>query len=114
MALEVEVRAGIEAGGGPSATPSALIALDALQVAGWMRSRSRETRWASDRIGTQVERIRAQLAPIRAGLEASFGREAFRSTAFEEGAGRDLEASPVRIAYAVRWLELGDGTDGPG
>ena len=115
MALEIGVREA-EAGGGSPTPPSAMIALDALQVAGWMRSGSRGTRRAGDRIGTQVEHIRAQLAPIRsrAGLEASFGREAFRSAAFGEDAVRDLEASPVRIAYALRWLELGEGTDGRG
>lgn len=45
-----------------------------------------------------VDRLRAQLVPIRTrrALAASFGREACMTPG-------------LRAAYAVRWLELGDG-----
>ena len=53
----------------------------------------------------------ASSAPIRSrrGLAASFDREAFRP---RESSGPREPArrfEPVRIAYALRWLELGDG-----
>jgi hypothetical protein len=44
-------------------------------------------------------------------LAASFGREAFRSAA--PGPQDRLPASPSRAAYAIRWLELGDGIRRP-
>jgi hypothetical protein len=46
----------------------------------------------------EVDRYRAQLVPIRSrrALAASFGREASMTPG-------------LRAAYAVRWLELGDG-----
>jgi hypothetical protein len=50
----------------------------------------------------EVDTIRVHLSPIRsrASLAASFEREATR-----------IEA--VRLAYAIRWLELGDGIARP-
>ena len=65
--------------------------------------------------------IRAQLAPIRdrRGLAASCGREAFRTSArARRDAGADAAdlpdaIGPVRVAYAVRWLELGRGIRRP-
>ena len=69
----------------------------------------------------EVDLIRAQLAPIRdrRGLAASFGREAFR-TSDAPDATQGVDAAdlpdaigPVRVAYAVRWLELGRGIRQP-
>jgi hypothetical protein len=61
--------------------------------------------------GREVELIRTHLAPIRSRqvLAASFGREAFHGD--PSGSG-ELE-SPVAAAYAIRWLELGDGEARP-
>jgi hypothetical protein len=62
--------------------------------------------------GAQVERVRRHLAPVRTrtSLAASFGREAFHivPTTIE----RD-DPSPIRLAYALRWMELRDGATGP-
>ena len=54
-------------------------------------------RWKASGFGRRVEDVRSQLAPIVAPtlLEDSFAREAAPS-------------EPVRIAYAVRWLELSE------
>jgi len=71
-------------------------------------------RWATFAFGAEVDRTRAQLAPIRsrAGLLNSFSREASiavtRTPAPSSG-----PAGPVRVAYAIRWLELGDGRARP-
>jgi hypothetical protein len=56
----------------------------------------------------EIALVRAHLAPIRsrAGLAASFSREAFHAVPADEIG----EASgAVRVAYALRWLELGSG-----
>jgi hypothetical protein len=71
-------------------------------------------RWTTYPFGQEVERTRGQLAPIRsrAALFASFSREA--SIAVTRGvATTGLPAGPVRVAYAIRWLELGDGRRRP-
>ena len=72
------------------------------------------SRWTTYPFGQEVDRTRGQLAPIRsrAGLLASFSREA--SIAVTRGVVETgLAAGPVRIAYAIRWLELGDGRRRP-
>lgn len=88
-------------------------------------------RWLGTPFAREVDRTRAQLAPIRSrhGLIASFSREA--SIAVTRGecsapadragptAGPGIEVDPVqppgpvRVAYAIRWLELGDGRRRP-
>ncbi len=59
--------------------------------------------WRLPGFGREVDEIRAQLGPIelRATLTASFSREAERRTAVHGAA-----ATPLDLAYAVRWLEL--------
>ena len=68
-------------------------------------------RWTTTAFGLEVDRTRAQLAPIRsrAGLidAPSAGRPRSRSPGGARFTG--LPAGPVRVAYAIRWLELGDG-----
>ena len=71
-------------------------------------------RWTTHPFGREVDRTRAQLAPIgsRSMLLASFSREA--SVAASRGAlEAGLPAGPVPVAYALRWLELGDGRARP-
>lgn len=67
-------------------------------------------RWAGLAFGREVDRTRAQLAPIRSrtGLVTSFLREA-SVAATRAPSDSDQPAGPVRVAYAIRWLELGDG-----
>jgi hypothetical protein len=72
------------------------------------------TRWTTYPFGREVDRTRGQLAPIRsrAALLASFSREA--SIAVTRGVVETgMPAGPVRVAYAIRWLELGDGRPRP-
>ena len=64
--------------------------------------------WSERAFVREVALVRAHLAPIRsrAGLAASFSREAFHAVPADEIG----EASgAVRVAYALRWLELGSG-----
>ena len=68
--------------------------------------------WSERAFVREVALVRAHLAPIRsrAGLAASFSREAFHAVpADESGEG----PGAVRLAYALRWLELGSGRTWP-
>ena len=71
-------------------------------------------RWSGHAFGREVERTRAHLAPIRTrdALIASFSREASIAVTRTVDVAPPF-AGPVRIAYAIRWLELGDGAARP-
>lgn len=96
----------------PPATPARTLTI--LALATLRRARDphrRPVAWAAPAFAREVDLVRLHLAPIRSrlGLAASFGREAFQSNHAEgvEAAG------PVTAAYAMRWLELGDGIPRP-
>jgi hypothetical protein len=93
--------------------PARALALDAMRISRALRDPSRRpARWAQASFGAQVELVRRHLAPVqsRRSLAASFGREAFHivPTAAEHD-----DPNPIRLAYALRWLELRDGVCGP-
>jgi hypothetical protein len=106
----------------PAPAPDRALALDALRLLHLLRDpRPRPARWTEPRFRRQVERARRQLAPLhsRVTLADSFGREACldgSSDAHGDDAPRSLRGlvHPVRIAYAIRWLEIGDGIPRPG
>jgi hypothetical protein len=89
-------------------TPQRELPRDALLLLRNIRARPRDAgSWGEPAFAREVDRIRAQLAPIRdrRGLAASWARESFRVNG--------LEARTSRAAYAIRWLELGDGIRRP-
>jgi hypothetical protein len=100
----------------PAPAPHRALALDALRIVRLLRDRPCGAgSWAEPVFAREVEAIRRQLAPFRdrRGLAASYGREAFRMRDARDRHGLStLDATPV--AYAVRWLELGDGVARPG
>jgi hypothetical protein len=112
----------------PVPAPHRALALDALAIVRTLRDRPRDAGpWGEPALAWEVDRIRRQLAPIatRRALASPYAREAFRNLAGSGIAGpafilsgprpRDPGAiGPVRLAYMVRWLELGDGTPRPG
>ena len=68
-------------------------------------------RWSTHAFAREVAAVRAQLAPIRSrrSLVDSFGREAaVAATTMPPTIDPPEPPGPVRVAYAVRWLELGD------
>jgi hypothetical protein len=74
--------------------------------------------WRTVPFGREVDRTRAQLGPIRsrAALARSFEREASVSVTrslVPEPRVAPVTPGPVRVAYALRWLELGDDRDRP-
>jgi hypothetical protein len=93
----------------PVPAPARALALDAMRVSRALRDPARRpARWAQPSFGAQVELVRRHLAPVqsRRSLAASFGREAFHIV--PTAAERD-DPNPIRLAYALRWLELGKG-----
>jgi hypothetical protein len=90
------------------------LALDALAVVRLLRDRPRDAGlWGEPAFAREVDTVRRQLAPIesRRALMSSFAREAFRTASLAGQAARPgPQLTPVRLAYVVRWLELG----GPG
>jgi hypothetical protein len=84
-------------------------------------------RWRTPSFGREVGAVRGRLGPIRSrrALAASFSRDAAiaattpptptatgapASGASARALGLDAPG-PVRVAYAIRWLELGDGRE---
>jgi hypothetical protein len=94
------------------------LARDAVRILGRLRSTAPEPEiWTTAAFGREIEFVRAHLRPIRTrqSLAASFGREAFHVPVLRDPDGYPeggLE-SAVRVAYALRWLELGDGQARP-
>ena len=65
--------------------------------------------WSRPRFVREVALVRAHLEPIGDAplLAASYGREAFQSL---PASPREVaQATPVRVAYAMRWAELATG-----
>jgi hypothetical protein len=96
----------------PAPTPARALALDALRLLRRLRDPARRPdRWSQPSFRREIELVRAHLAPLRSrkALAASYGREAFHLSM--DDAARD-DPGPVRLAYALRWLELGDGDAG--
>jgi hypothetical protein len=89
----------------------AVVALGVLRRIG--RPESRPARWTSRGFAREVDLIRLHLAPIRNRpvLAASFGREAFHGD--ESRTETASTPTAVTVAYAIRWLELGDGVGRP-
>jgi len=71
-------------------------------------------RWTAPSFIAEVARTRGHLTPIRSrdALLDSFAREASVSASRGQ-AIEERPAGPVRVAYALRWLELGDGRSRP-
>ena len=89
--------------------PARALALDALRLLRRLRDPpAARTAGPSHAFRREIELVRAHLAPLRTpkALAASYGREAFH--VILDAAGRD-DPGAVRLAYALRWLELGDG-----
>jgi len=65
--------------------------------------------WGDPAFAREVELVRCHLAPLRnrRSLTASHGREAFQ--ALDVARSRPATLGPIRAAYAIRWLELGNG-----
>jgi hypothetical protein len=88
----------------------ALVALATIRFG--RRPPDRPAAWSRPGFAREVDLVRVHLRPIRNRqvLAASFGREAFHA-GIPTTAG--TAGGPVAVAYALRWLELGDRVDRP-
>jgi len=95
-------------------TPQRSLAADVLALLRALRSRRRPGRWSAPAFAAEVELVRSHLALIdgRDGLVSSFAREAFHAIVPRSTGPATM--GPARVAYAIRWLELGDGERRPG
>jgi hypothetical protein len=104
--------------GHPRPVPDRALALDAIRLLPRLVDRrARPIRWSSPTFAREVEAIRSQLIYVRSrvALAAAYDREAAHLAAVATGTDTDVMDDPgaLRIAYALRWLELGDGFVGP-
>jgi hypothetical protein len=85
--------------------PRTILSADAGRLLVIARPRA-DSRLLTAAFQRQVAAIRRHLTPVVSTdvLAASFDREAFRGHRL--GHVRAIEASPVRVAYAIRWVEL--------
>jgi len=93
-------------------SPSRALALAALWVIrDSRRPADRPAAWSRPGFAREVDLVRLHLRPVatRQVLAASFGREAFHAG---PPAGA-VPRGPVAVAYAIRWLELGDRVERP-
>jgi hypothetical protein len=104
----------LPSGGAPAPAsalaPDRALALDALWLRRGLRDPGRRpTTWADVAFGREVELVRCHLSPLRnrRSLMGSFGREAFQTLDIDRS--RESLLGPIRAAYAIRWLELGNG-----
>ena len=98
----------------PAPAPHRALALDAIRLRRGLRDlHRRPAGWADAAFAREVELVRCHLAPLRnrRSLTASFGREAFQTLDLNGSRPRPL--GPTRAAYAIRWLELGNGASLP-
>ncbi|MFL5686814.1 MAG: hypothetical protein ACJ77D_12240 [Chloroflexota bacterium] len=89
------------------------LALDALRLGRILRDRSRWPRaWSQPAFGIQVERHRRDLARLRTRESLTVGYERDIFLPADIGA-HTSEESAIRVAYALRWLELFDDATAP-
>jgi hypothetical protein len=103
----------------PPPSPARELARRALDVLRRARLASPPERWQQPAFSREVDLVRLHLMPVRsrAALASSFGREAFNVAVEDDWRAKAMSASgeahqsigPVLVAYAIRWLELGDG-----
>ena len=89
------------------------LALDALRLGRLLRDRSRwPTSWSQPAFGVEVERHRRALARLRTrdGLVACYEEDVFLPA---DAGTHPSQESAIRVAYALRWLELFDDATAP-
>lgn len=87
------------------------LAVDSLRIGRMLRDPSRwPASWREPSFGVEVERIRRDIARFKSprALAVAYWREVS-----QPADARRAQASAIRVAYALRCLELRDGVTGP-
>jgi hypothetical protein len=68
--------------------------------------------WTQPAFGAEVERCRRHISTLttQEALAAAYDADVYAAT---RRSPEHAERSPIRVAYALRWLELLDGATGP-
>jgi hypothetical protein len=90
-----------------------ILAGDAASILATVTGRATIERWTTRRFADGVASVRRHLVPLADPdlLISSFGREAFHRPGIDPVPA--VAGSPVRVAYAIRWIELRTGFDLP-
>jgi hypothetical protein len=89
------------------------LAIDALRLGRLLRDPDRwPAHWREPAFGIEVERYRRHMAPIRThqSLATVYGWDVFGLPMRRVDRA---EGSPIRVAFALRWLELREDATGP-
>ena len=89
------------------------LALDALRIGRVLRDRSRwPASWSQPAYGIEVEHHRRALSRLRTREElvAGYGGDVFEPA---DAGMHHSQESAIRVAYALRWLELFDDATAP-
>lgn len=89
------------------------LAVDALRVGRLLGEPSLwPSRWTEPAFGAEVERCRRHVADLTTqdALATAYEHDVFERLTGGRG---DADASPIRVAYALRWLELQEDSIGP-
>jgi hypothetical protein len=89
------------------------LAIDALRLGRLLREPSAwPQRWTEPAFGADVEQCRRHVADLTTqdALARAYGHDVFERLS---GGPGDATASPIRVAYALRWLELQEESVGP-
>lgn len=109
MALIGRRRSGID----PDIERGQALVIDALRLGRMLRDPARwPESWSQPGFGAEVERFRRHMAWLTTpeALAAAYHADVREITPrFVDRA----ERSPIRVAYALRWLELEEGSTGP-
>ena len=97
----------------PSVESERALVIDALRLGRLLRDPSRwPALWSHPAFGAEVERFRRHIAWLTTPEAVAAAYHADVRDIARPSADR-AEGSPIRVAYALRWLELQDGSTGP-
>lgn len=89
------------------------LAVDALRLGRLLKEPAMwPSRWTEPTFGAEVERCRRHVADLTTqdALATAYEHDVFERLTGGRG---DAHGSPIRVAYALRWLELQEDSIGP-
>lgn len=97
----------------PAVESERALVIEALRVGRVLRDPAKWPRiWSQPSFGAEVERFRRHMAGLTTAeaLAAAYQADVWETLGIATG---HAEGSPIRVAYALRWLEIQEGATGP-